>query len=325
MIYASVKTHDGIFHADDVMACGVLSTVHDNCISFTRKRATIDDGLSVAGFDYVVDTGGRYDGQRFYDHHQTDFDRTHANGVPMSAFGLIWEKFGMDVIRRVLHLNNPERFWKVSQLVEIRDAVLPFVQWQDAHDNGKLHNTPAKFSDDRTVVFDQLTFQNIISLMNPVAGLEDHLTGETEMLRRFDEAVKFGQMVLERHILRKAGRIYSWEYVEGCDEGRSVLELPKFVEWNSPVSELAHIIYVIHPGMSENSWVVSAAKRGGGYSTAENLRKPFPQEWAGLQGSALAAVTKVPESVFCHKGRHLVTTTSLESARQIAALALVAK
>ena len=318
----NIKTHNGIFHADDVLACGIVASLCKDAV-FTRKRAISDDEQAAVGFDYVIDTGGRYDGVKFFDHHQSDFERRHANGVPMSAFGLIWEKLGRELIRVELLNQNPDKDWSTRHINQIFTAVLPFVQCQDAHDNGKLKLSPAKFADNPTVTFDLLTFQNVISLMNPQVGGEVQLCGEAAMMEAFQHAVKLGQRVLAQYILSKAGKIASWEYVGSMDQGRSVLELGHFVAWGEAVGERPHITYVIHPGLTDGSWVISAAKHGGGYATTENLRKPFPKEWAGLQGSTLAKVTNIEGSTFCHKGRHLVTTTSLESARKIAEQALM--
>ena len=53
-----------------------------------------------------------------------------------------------------------------------------------------------------------------------------------------------------------------------------------------------------------------------------NPRKPLPESWAGLRDQALAEVTGVPDSVFCHSARFIAGAKSLDSAIKLAELAL---
>ena len=81
-------THGGIFHADDVFATALLTILNPE-IKITRGFTILDHYEGI-----VYDIGmGRYD------HHQKD-RRIRANGVPYAAFGLLWERFGEELVCR---------------------------------------------------------------------------------------------------------------------------------------------------------------------------------------------------------------------------------
>ena len=58
-----IATHDGTFHADETVACAVLSYVFDNT-SVIRTRNPIE--LEKA--DIIIDVSGKND-NRHFDHH----------------------------------------------------------------------------------------------------------------------------------------------------------------------------------------------------------------------------------------------------------------
>jgi len=64
-----ILTHGGIAHADEMYACGLLSLLCDGDITITRKNYEENDGEA---FDFVVDTGMKFDNEKFFDHHQSD-------------------------------------------------------------------------------------------------------------------------------------------------------------------------------------------------------------------------------------------------------------
>jgi uncharacterized UPF0160 family protein len=88
MLDYRIVTHDGIFHADEVMAVAITSFV--NNISVVRTRNPIWESKDV---DFVLDVGKVYDGLRFFDHHQ---NKDGVNG--MATAGLIWQKLGIAAI-----------------------------------------------------------------------------------------------------------------------------------------------------------------------------------------------------------------------------------
>ncbi|WP_073008277.1 MYG1 family protein [Clostridium amylolyticum] len=89
--FRRVGTHDGRFHADEVMATAILKEVYE--IELTRTR----DENVLKTLDIVYDVGG---GE--FDHHGMD-KIYRENGTPYAACGLIWRGFGKEVIKLKSH------------------------------------------------------------------------------------------------------------------------------------------------------------------------------------------------------------------------------
>ncbi len=67
-----IGTHSGKFHADEVIACTML-TKHTQKFKGGAITRTRDLGV-LATMDIVVDVGGQYDPSTHrYDHHQKEF------------------------------------------------------------------------------------------------------------------------------------------------------------------------------------------------------------------------------------------------------------
>src|SRR4051812_15352925 len=81
-----VGTHSGRFHADEVMSTAILKELFDFEIVRTRDPETLNE------LDLIYDIG---EGE--FDHHQLE-KKFRENGSPYAACGLIWNKFGRDVI-----------------------------------------------------------------------------------------------------------------------------------------------------------------------------------------------------------------------------------
>lgn len=119
-MYIKVVTHSGLFHTDEVFACAAISIYHsDDCVDIIRSR----NPVYFDSADYVVDVGGKYDGAKYFDHHQRGFDEARPNGVKYSSFGLVWKLLGE----------------KIAGSEEIADLVdQSLVQFIDQVDNGQV-------------------------------------------------------------------------------------------------------------------------------------------------------------------------------------------
>lgn len=60
-----ISTHNGIFHSDEIIAVALFSATAE-VTSIIRSR----DMKVLAKADILVDVGGKYDGKKFFDHHQ---------------------------------------------------------------------------------------------------------------------------------------------------------------------------------------------------------------------------------------------------------------
>ncbi|MBO8433766.1 MAG: MYG1 family protein [Tyzzerella sp.] len=79
-------THGGKFHADDVFSSALLKILYPD-IKIERGFEVPED------FDGIVFDIGLGE----FDHHQSDA-RVRANGNPYASFGLLWERFGKEIL-----------------------------------------------------------------------------------------------------------------------------------------------------------------------------------------------------------------------------------
>lgn len=89
----TVVTHNGNFHADDVFSIAALRLVLPD-FKLVRTR----DTQLIAQADIVIDVGGEYDpAAGRFDHHQRGGAGARENGIPYSSFGLVWQKYGLQL------------------------------------------------------------------------------------------------------------------------------------------------------------------------------------------------------------------------------------
>lgn len=101
--HITVVTHDGVFHADDVLAVATLKLA----LPEVRVIRTRDPEIMKTA-DILVDIGGVYDpDNNRFDHHQSDRP-IRENGIPYSSFGLVWKKYGVAAINFVLDTEHAE-------------------------------------------------------------------------------------------------------------------------------------------------------------------------------------------------------------------------
>jgi uncharacterized UPF0160 family protein len=90
--------------------------------------------------------------------------------------------------------------------------------------------------------------------------------------------------------------------------------------WREPVVVGApEALYVMYP--KSDGWGLQAVPRAlGGFAN----RKDLPEAWAGRSGAELAAVTGVPDALFCHPARFYASVGSREGITALVAQALAA-
>lgn len=86
-----VVTHNGMFHADDVFAIALVKMMR---LPGYRKVVRTRDPALMEGAEYVIDVGCKYDGEKYFDHHQKEGCPTFADGQKKAACSLIWDRFG---------------------------------------------------------------------------------------------------------------------------------------------------------------------------------------------------------------------------------------
>lgn len=87
---ANFITHNGTFHADEVMSLSILINL---CTDIKLYRTTkLPDDVNA----FIFDIGG---GE--FDHHESDFNLQRDNGIKYASCGLIWKKYGEIILKNI--------------------------------------------------------------------------------------------------------------------------------------------------------------------------------------------------------------------------------
>ncbi|KAI5190163.1 hypothetical protein NECID01_0856 [Nematocida sp. AWRm77] len=124
----SIVTHNNQFHADDVIACFMLSTIYPSSEIIRTRDAEV-----IAKGDYVVDVGDVYDPERHrYDHHQRGFAHTYnsLSDVKLSSAGLVYKHHGEEFLE-ALGIELGEHKETIMSLIYTN-----YFMGVDANDNG---------------------------------------------------------------------------------------------------------------------------------------------------------------------------------------------
>ncbi len=284
-----IVTHNGNFHADDVFSVAALKHIIP---SFKLIRTRDSDIINKA--DIVIDVGGEYDPNAGrFDHHQRGGAGKRENGIPYSSFGLIWQKYGLEICQ-------------CDQA--IADAVdVALVSIIDGVDCGHVEG-----------VYNGVSLSQTIAMFNPTWQEDSHFDS------CFDEAVEFASHILARFIAAAEGEISAKaivaKAVENAEDPR-VIVLEKYTPWKETVHALsADALFIIYPSLS-GKWIIHTVPAEIG---SFEDRKPLPQQWAGLSDEALNKVTNIDDAMFCHNGLFIAGAASFDSIMKMASLALQA-
>lgn len=275
-------THNSKFHADDVFSTVVLRKLYPD-MHLTRTR----DSEIIAAADIAYDLGGVYDhAARRYDHHQIGARKRADTGITYSAFGLIWDHYGLR------YCEGDEEIWRYIDDV--------FVRGIDADDNGLTPSHPDMYAPEFTV-------PQIIRQLNPLAGSDED----------YDEQFAKAEDLAKGMLERMHDRIKS-EYKDARDvrvaQAKSpdpqYAELDHAIVMNDFVSEIDELNYLLFPdGANNGIWRLYAVNVP---NEKYAIKRPFPKEWAGLRDEDLMRLTGVPDASFCHKNQFLVVARSRE-------------
>lgn len=283
----TIATHNGNFHADDVFSIAALK-----CIFPSFKLIRTRNLELIAKADIVVDVGGEYDSDNGrFDHHQRGGAGERENGIPFSSFGLIWQKYGLEICQ-----GNQDVAHNV-------DAGL--VSTIDAIDCGHVEGVPQGISLSQT-----------ISMFNPTWQEEGDFDAS------FDEAVNFAARVLTRFIASANGGVSAKAIVaKAIDNAQDprVIVLEKYTPWKRTVHALSEeALYMIYPSQTGQWRIQTVPVEPGSFED----RKSLPKQWAGLSDKELKEVTGIDDAMFCHNGLFIAGAESFESTMKMASIAL---
>lgn len=283
----TIATHNGNFHADDVFSIAALKSILPP-FKLIRTR----DLALIAKADMVIDVGGEYDADTDrFDHHQRGGAGERENGIPYSSFGLVWQKYGLEICQGNQEVANGVDAGLVSTI--------------DAIDCGHVEGVSKGISLSQT-----------ISMFNPTWEEDSHFDA------CFDEAVDFASRVLTRFIASASGGISAKAIVaKAIDDAEDprVIVLEKYTPWKRTVHALSEqALYMIYPSQT-GQWRIQTVPVDPG--SFEN-RKSLPKQWAGLSDETLKEVTGIDDAMFCHNGLFIAGAESFASTMKMAAMAL---
>ncbi|CAA6828074.1 MAG: MYG1 protein [uncultured Thiotrichaceae bacterium] len=287
MTELTIATHNGNFHADDVFSIAALKSIFPS-FKLIRTR----DLALIAKADIVIDVGGEYnaDAGRF-DHHQRGGAGARENGIPYSSFGLVWQKYGLEICEGNQDVANAVDKGLVSKI--------------DAIDCGHVEG-----------IYDGISLSQTISMFNPTWQEESHFDS------CFDEAVEFAVILLARFIASANGGISAKSIVaEAIDnaEDPRVIVLEKYTPWKRTVHALSEeALYMVYPSQTGQWRIQTVPVELGSFED----RKSLPKPWAGLSDKELQEATGIDDAMFCHNGLFIAGAESFESTMKMASIAL---
>ncbi|MGJ8581554.1 MAG: MYG1 family protein [Psychromonas sp.] len=289
MTQITIATHNGNFHADDVFSIAALKSIFP---SFKLVRTRDLEVIKAA--DLVIDVGGIYDADTGrFDHHQRGGAGTRENGIPFSSFGLIWQKYGVQICAGD------------EDVAASIDAGL--VSTIDAIDCGHVEG-----------VAQGISLSQTISMFNPTWQEDAHFD------ECFDQAVVFAEQVLARFIASASGGLNAKAIVAKAIQDAPdprVIVLEKYIPWKRTVHAMSQeALYMVYPSSTGQWRIQTVPVEPGSFED----RKSLPANWAGLSDQALQDETGIKDAMFCHNGLFIAGSESFESTMKMAEMALTA-
>ncbi|KAG5510588.1 hypothetical protein JKF63_06885 [Porcisia hertigi] len=351
-----ICTHNGGFHCDEAMACGLLRHVpeyREATILRTRDRKEID------ACDIVVDVGAVYDADKNrYDHHQASFHGTMTTpkktyATRLSSAGLVYKHFGRQIIRRYIEA-------ALHPSSSVRAAVLAMTGWSD---------TRTGVSDAELDVLEDALYANFVEQVDGIDngvecwGLADPATGvlvpnykqSTNLSHRIGQLQAYwnepenGDVVAENANFAVAVEMAVSEFFQALTylafswlPARSIVEAvfqhrhefaesgklmvfkdTKMCPWKDHLFELEKehncfgtVLYVVFS--DGKGWRVQAVPKT---STSFDIRKPLP--YRGLRDEELSAASGIEGGVFVHVSGFIGGMKTFDGAMALAKQALV--
>ena len=273
-----VATHNGPFHADDVLAWSLLTVFGSDPMTLVRTR----DAAKLQAADMVFDVGGVLDPEQCrFDHHQA----TYTGDNSSAGMVLLW----LEKTERV----SPEL------AANLRHRLVDYV---DDVDNGRRApdaNVPC--------------FPSIVEALNSQAGTLEEFDEVFVQAAQLGEAYLRGLVAAFEAVARARSTVLA-AMADAVERDSRVIYLAEYERWK-PIyfahdGETHPTDFVLFPS-NDGTWrIVAIPPRLGDFSQKRSL----PESWAGLSGDELTAVTGIAGSMFCHKNRFIAVFETRDNA-----------
>eukprot|EP00758_Cryptobia_borreli_P016266 Tbor_TRINITY_DN6091_c0_g2::TRINITY_DN6091_c0_g2_i1::g.11192::m.11192 len=330
-----IGTHNGTFHCDEAMACGLLR--HTKDYSSAEIVRTRDPDL-LAQCNIIVDVGGVYDPKTLrFDHHQNDFQDTMITSLNqyktrLSSAGLVYRHFGKEIIEMYCNdcvesgvLDHP---LTESELNVVYDRVYRnFMEHIDGIDNGVNEYSSAD-NDSSNIVRNYRGSTNLSSRVGSLNSRWNEANDDNTENNHFSRAVTLSvgeffecvdfylsswmpaRTLLEKGFLERAKNHPSSAIVViekgGCPWREHLFDIEN--EHNTR----GQVLYVLFPD-GKGGWRIQAVpKEPSGF---EN-RKSLP--WKGLRDEELDKASEVEGGVFVHASGFIGGNKTFDGAMKMA-------
>jgi len=151
-----LATHNKIFHADEVTAVALLNIFTENEIVITRVD---HDTLDFSEFDMVIDIGKKFDGIKYFDHHQYKGGKSSA--------GLIWEYLGFE--------DEYPKISKFIKLIDDNDVGISKAKPFEYSSLLKCFNNRDIYNKDQDIQF-QKAVEFAMTVLNSMADMQEQMS-----------------------------------------------------------------------------------------------------------------------------------------------------
>ncbi len=313
-----IATHNGSFHADEAMACAILTHICDGNCRIVRSRNL--DVLERA--DIIIDVSGRND-ERHFDHHSPDFNESRPNGIRYATAGLMWRRHGREFLQRCAP--RPLGNNIIEAALERIDTEI--MQMIDLDDNGQLDeyvNTLAPVQDERERGLRAALmefYQNSPSIPYLVAMQNLPDADSEEQDRQFAATVR----ILRSLLLGAAANALATEEgiarVMEIYDGSELLVMRQRLPWSQAVrrhfEDFGKCLLAVYPDR-KGGWRVQSLP----LSRAERFsnRLSAPRAWRGLNSRDLDAATGLSGTTFVHRSGFTGGAIDFDTALSLARL-----
>lgn len=289
----AIAVHGGIFHADDVICVALANILCGGKVDVSRLPREYKDDYSE--FLYVLDVGMKFDGDRFFDHHQKECPR-YEDGRRHCAASLFWGVKGEQIC------SNFTSDKEVAAEMASRFGTL--LEGIAHRDNGELDGAE----------------EAVYSISAAIKDFNSPKPFGPQQDQAFAEAVVFAEAWLKSWFRSQAARLPGMlemkRVINDNLTDSPVLALPKGGAWQEALltnPQADHIKCVCYPAFEQGQWSVQAVPVALG---SQESRLLAPKELRGAPAGTLVGGQKL---VFCHPSGFLMKVEAANAAEAIKA------
>lgn len=297
-----IATHDGTFHADETMACAILTYLYEN---HTIIRSRDEEQLEKA--DIIIDVSLKNDDKHF-DHHSKEFTLCRDNGVKYATAGLMWKKFGIEYLKLVA--KKELNFTPNSQVIynafeRIDSSVMVMI---DLNDNGQLTSYVQTISspqtDNEKQIVEKLNELYQASPDIPYIVAMMNLPNQTgsDQDKAFLNTVKMLKTILLNTAINALFTESGIAKVVAMYQGGPILIMHERLPWTQAVLSNLELFkdckIAVYPDRNMR-WRVQSLPVSKGARFKNRLSAPIA--WRGLSDEELDKATGLKNMTFIHK------------------------